>query len=136
MKKFLGLIFLILLWSNIGIAEIILLECKYLDGEIRRFKNKGIPTVSLFISGRPMIVDKEINYSDSFISIWLPGTAVEGINDVIFSNLDGSVNYDFNGKLSFSWPDTDSSNPLNLGDKNYSPKFKYGYGLKYKYLNE
>ena len=39
MKKFLGLIFLILLWSNIGIAEIILLECKYLDGEIRRFKN-------------------------------------------------------------------------------------------------
>ena len=104
--------------------------------EIRRFKNKGIPTVSLFISGRPMIVDKEINYSDSFISIWLPGTAVEGINDVIFSNLDGSVNYDFNGKLSFSWPDTDSSNPLNLGDKNYSPKFKYGYGLKYKYLNE
>ena len=104
--------------------------------EIRRFKNKGIPTVSLFISGRPMIVDKEINYSDSFISIWLPGTAVEGINDVIFSNLDGSVNYDFNGKLSFSWPDTDSSNPLNLGDKNYSPKFEYGYGLKYKYLNE
>ena len=83
-----------------------------------------------------MIVDKEINYSDSFISIWLPGTAVEGINDVIFSNLDGSINYDFNGKLSFSWPDTDSSNPLNLGDKNYSPKFKYGYGLKYKYLNE
>ena len=28
----------------------------------------------LFISGRPMIVDKEINYSDAFVPFWLPGT--------------------------------------------------------------
>ena len=83
-----------------------------------------------------MIVDKEIHNSDSFISIWLPGTAVEGINDVIFSNLDGSIHYDFNGKLSFSWPSADSLNPLNFGDENYSPKFEYGYGLKYKFSNE
>ena len=103
---------------------------------IKRFKKKGIPVVSLFISGRPMIVDKEIHNSDSFISIWLPGTAVEGINDVIFSNLDGSIQFDFNGKLSFSWPSADSLNPLNFGDENYLPKFEYGYGLKYKFSNE
>ena len=46
------------------------------------FQKNNISVVSLFISGRPLIVDNEIKYSDSFVSIWLPGTAVEGINDV------------------------------------------------------
>ena len=62
--------------------------------KMKMFKKNKIPVVSLFISGRPLIVDSEIKYSDSFVSIWLPGTAVEGINDVIFSNIDGSINYD------------------------------------------
>ena len=103
---------------------------------LKKLSEKNISTVSLFLTGRPLITDKEIRYSDSFVSIWLPGTAVEGINDVIFSNLDGSINYDFNGKLSFSWPSISSNNPLNYNDKNYSPKFEYGYGLTYKEINE
>ena len=104
--------------------------------QLKRLSEKNISTVSLFLSGRPLITDKEIRYSDSFVSIWLPGTAVEGMNDVIFSNLDGSINYDFKGKLSFSWPSISSNNPLNYNDKNYSPKFEYGYGLTYKEINE
>ena len=46
------------------------------------------------------------------------------------------------GEVLYNWPfiSIDAcpivNFPLNLGDKNYSPKFKYGYGLKYKYLNE
>ena len=103
---------------------------------LKKLSEKNISTVSLFLTGRPLITDKEIRYSDSFVSIWLPGTAVEGMNDVIFSNLDGSINYDFKGKLSFSWPSISSNNPLNYNDKNYSPKFEYGYGLTYKEINE
>ena len=103
---------------------------------LKDFRKNNISTISLFLTGRPLITDKEIKYSDSFVSIWLPGTAVEGMNDVIFSNLDGSINYDFKGKLSFSWPSTSSNNPLNFNDKNYSPKFEYGYGLTYKETNE
>ena len=53
--------------------------------------------------------------------------AIEGINDVIFSKPDGSINYDFKGRLSFSWPAQDSETPFN-----YSPLFQYGYGLTYK----
>ena len=83
-----------------------------------------------------MIVDKEINYSDAFVPIWLPGTAVEGINDVIFSNIDGTINYNFSGQLSFSWPSKYSGNPLNQDDADYSPLFQYGYGLTYKDQNE
>ena len=95
--------------------------------KMKLFQEKGISVISLFISGRPMIVDKEIQYSDAFVPIWLPGTAIEGINDVIFSKLDGSINYDFKGRLSFSWPAKDSETPFN-----YSPLFQYGYGLTYK----
>ena len=93
---------------------------------------KDIPIISLFITGRPLIVDKELNFSSAFVSIWHPGTAVEGINDVIFSNKDNSINYDFKGKLSFSWPSKTSTNPLNRGDTEYDPLFKYGYGLSYE----
>ena len=104
--------------------------------KMRMFQKNNISVVSLFISGRPLIVDNEIKYSDSFVSIWLPGTAVEGINDVIFSNKDGSINYDFKGKLSFSWPSKTSNNPLNENDEDYLPLYKYGYGLTYKQLDE
>ena len=93
---------------------------------------KDIPIISLFITGRPLIVDKELNLSSAFVSIWHPGTAVEGINDVIFSNKDNSINHNFKGKLSFSWPSETSTNPLNIRDTEYNPLFKYGYGLSYE----
>ena len=104
--------------------------------KMKMFQKDNISVVSLFISGRPLIVDNEIKYSDSFVSIWLPGTAVEGINDVIFSNKDGSINYDFKGKLSFSWPSKTSNNPLNEKDEDYLPLYKYGYGLTYNQIDE
>tara|TARA_B100001109_G_scaffold133038_1_gene108225 strand:- start:9 stop:1877 length:1869 start_codon:yes stop_codon:yes gene_type:complete len=94
--------------------------------------NKQIPIISLFITGRPLIVDQELNLSDAFVSIWHPGSAVEGINDVIFSTRNNSINYNFKGKLPYSWPSSISSNPLNIGDKKYNPLFEYGYGLSYQ----
>ena len=97
-----------------------------------KFLNEDIQVLSLFITGRPLIVDQEIELSDAFVSIWLPGTAVEGINDVIFSNIDSSINYDFSGKLPYSWPNANSKNPLNLKDKDNQPRFEYGYGLRYE----
>ena len=40
-----------------------------------------------------MIVNEEINLSDSFVQLWLPGTAIEGITDVIFTNKNNEINY-------------------------------------------
>jgi len=96
-----------------------------------KLSNEDIPIVSLFLSGRPLVVDKELSLSDAFVSIWLPGTSVEGINDVIFTE-NNNINYDFAGKLPFSWPSKKSSNPLNIGDQEYFPLYEYGYGLTYK----
>ena len=99
--------------------------------KMSKLSNEDIPIVSLFLSGRPLVVDKELSLSDAFVSIWLPGTSVEGINDVIFTE-NNNINYDFAGKLPFSWPSKKSRNPLNIGDQEYFPLYEYGYGLTYK----
>ena len=99
---------------------------------------ENIPSVSLFISGRPLIVNKEINLSDSFVQLWLPGTAIEGVTDVIFTDANNEINYDFKGKLSYSWPKYSYQTKLNYRDKDYDPLFPYGFGLTYSndtYMN-
>ena len=79
-------------------------EDKNLINTMNNFKASETPTISLFLSGRPLIVNEELNASDAFVSLWLPGTAIEGISDVLLSNKDDSINYDFVGKLSYTWP--------------------------------
>ncbi|NND73214.1 MAG: exo 1,3/1,4-beta-D-glucan glucohydrolase [Rhodothermales bacterium] len=99
---------------------------------LAEFSEAGIPTVSVFLSGRPMWVNREINKSDAFVASWLPGTQGGGVADVIIANPDGSANHDFKGKLSFSWPALATQTLLNVGDENYDPLFAYGYGLTYE----
>lgn len=98
---------------------------------LRKLQAAGIRTVSIFLSGRPMWVNPEINASDAFVAAFLPGGEGGGISDVIFRKPDGSVNYDFHGKLSYSWPKRADQEPINVGDKNYDPLFAFGYGLRY-----
>ncbi|MEO6361387.1 MAG: exo 1,3/1,4-beta-D-glucan glucohydrolase [Sphingomicrobium sp.] len=98
---------------------------------LRRLKKAGIPVVSIFLSGRPLWVNPEINASDAFVAAFLPGGEGGGVADVLFRKPDGSVDHDFNGKLSFSWPKRVDQTPLNIGDANYDPLFSYGFGLKY-----
>ena len=73
---------------------------------LRRLKREGIPTISVFLSGRPLWVNPELNASDAFVAAWLPGSEGEGIADVLFRAADGAVPFDFSGRLSFSWPAT------------------------------
>ncbi|MGB1663242.1 MAG: glycoside hydrolase family 3 N-terminal domain-containing protein [Gammaproteobacteria bacterium] len=91
---------------------------------------QSIPTVSIFLSGRPLVVNRQLNASDAFIAAWLPGSAVEGIADVIFTK-DDEIHHDFTGKLSYSWPKTKDQSVLNFTDSIYDPLFPYGYGLSY-----
>lgn len=97
---------------------------------LRKLKQAGIPVVSLFISGRPMWVNAELNASDAFVATWLPGSEGDAVSDVLFSKADGAINHDFKGKLSFSWPNNPIDNE-NRGDAGYSPLLPYGFGLSY-----
>jgi len=92
---------------------------------IERVKRAGIPTVVLLFSGRPIIINRALELSDAFVAAWLPGTEGRGVTDVLFGD------YRFKGKLSFSWPRSMDQIPINVGDSDYRPLFKYGFGLAY-----
>ncbi|MDO6464304.1 glycoside hydrolase family 3 protein [Pseudoalteromonas carrageenovora] len=99
---------------------------------LKALKQQNIPVVSVFISGRPMWVNSELNASDAFVAAWLPGTEGQGIADVLLADENGQVQYDFKGKLSFSWPKSPLQTAVNKGDADYSPLLPYGFGLTYK----
>ena len=94
-------------------------------------KEQGIPVISVFISGRPMWVNSELNASDAFVAAWLPGTEGAGIADVLLKAADGTIQNNFKGKLSFSWPKSAVQTAVNKGDENYDPLLPYGFGLTY-----
>ncbi|WP_340677329.1 exo 1,3/1,4-beta-D-glucan glucohydrolase [Paraglaciecola sp.] len=98
---------------------------------LKKLKAAGIPTVSIFLSGRPLWVNPELNASDAFIAAWLPGSEGQGIADVILADETGKAAFDFVGRLPFSWPVSPTQTPLNFNDDDYKPLFKLGYGLSY-----
>jgi len=98
---------------------------------LRQLQSQDIPTISIFLSGRPLWVNPELNASNAFVAAWLPGTEGAGIADVLFRDNNGMIAHDFKGKLSYSWPKTAGQTPLNYGDENYDPLFPYGFGLTY-----
>lgn len=92
---------------------------------VKKVKATGVPVVVILISGRPMIINEILEYSDAFIAAWLPGTEGAGIGEVLFGN------YAPSGKLSVSWPASMDQIPVNLGDEPYEPLFPVGFGLSY-----
>nr|WP_211215602.1 exo 1,3/1,4-beta-D-glucan glucohydrolase [Colwellia piezophila] len=98
---------------------------------LNKLKAQGIPVVSLFISGRPMWVNAELNASDAFVAVWLPGSEGVAVADVLFNKVSGAVNYDFTGKLSYSWPSSANQTRVNRFDEHYQPLLPYGFGLSY-----
>ncbi|MDP3148504.1 MAG: glycoside hydrolase family 3 N-terminal domain-containing protein [Ignavibacteria bacterium] len=92
---------------------------------IENVKKSGKPYVVVLFSGRPMIIEQQLKDAKAFVAAWLPGSEGAGIADVLFGD------FNFTGKLGHSWPKTMEQIPVNVGDKNYAPLFKYGFGLKY-----
>lgn len=98
---------------------------------LKRLQAQAIPVVTVFLSGRPLWINKELNASDAFVAAWLPGSEGQGVADVLLRDRQGKIQYDFSGKLSFSWPKFDDQFLLNVHDTAYDPLFAYGYGLTY-----
>ena len=91
--------------------------------KLAQFRDKGIPVVSVFLSGRPLWCNPEINLSDAFIAAWLPGTEGGGVSDMLFQR---DPSFEFTGRLSFSWP-----NSALVMEDGADPLFELGYGLTY-----
>ncbi|HET6554739.1 MAG TPA: glycoside hydrolase family 3 N-terminal domain-containing protein [Dyella sp.] len=91
---------------------------------IRHLRGEGIPVVAVFLSGRPLWVNREINAADAFVAAWLPGSEGGGVADVLLRTRDGRVAHDFHGKLSYAWPST-------AVHGQGAPQFPLGFGLTY-----
>jgi beta-glucosidase len=87
---------------------------------LKAYRAKGIPTVAVFLSGRPLWVNRELNAADAFVAAWLPGSEGAGVADVLFGQRPAT------GRLSFSWPAHCDGTPVNGSE---GALFALGYGL-------
>jgi len=98
---------------------------------MKKLQEEKIPVVAILLSGRPLWQNRELNLAQAYVAAWLPGSEGGGISDVLFRKKDGAVNYDFTGKLSYSWPRDATGTPLNVGQDGYDPLFAFGFGMTY-----
>lgn len=87
---------------------------------LKAYKARGVPTVAVFLSGRPLWVNRELNAADAFVAAWLPGSEGAGVADVLFGKVQPT------GRLGFSWPAACEGAPLNGPE---GALFPLGYGL-------
>jgi beta-glucosidase len=78
--------------------------------------------VVVLFSGRPLIINTQLNQADAFVAAWLPGTEGAGITDVLFGD------YVFTGKLPVTWPNAVAQEPINLDDGK-TGLFPFGFGI-------
>jgi beta-glucosidase len=89
---------------------------------LQRLRQRGIPVVAVFLTGRVRGVTPELEASNAFAVAWWPGTEGGGIADVLFRKSTGEVNFPITGKLPYTWPRSGAGS-------NTSPLYPYGYGL-------
>ena len=107
----------------------------YNEGEplkqLKRLRHAGIPTVSVFLSGRPLWVRPELESSDAFVAAWLPGTEAGGIADVLIGDAQGRPRHDFSARLSFAWPNELYPPGTAAPGKIQGKSWPAGFGLQY-----
>jgi beta-glucosidase len=94
---------------------------------IQSVKEHSKNTVVILISGRPLVVTKQLGLMDALVAAWLPGTEGQGITDVLFGDAP------FTGKLPYTWPRSSEQLPFDFKNLRMegceAPLFPFGYGL-------
>ncbi|MEN8790340.1 MAG: glycoside hydrolase family 3 N-terminal domain-containing protein [Flavobacteriaceae bacterium] len=98
---------------------------RYIDAYVE----KGVKTVVIILSGRPLVTTRQIDQADAFVAAWLPGSEGDGIAEVLFGD------HNFKGKLPHSWPksvdDYNGKYGPNFWDDSIEPLLPFGFGLQY-----
>ena len=94
---------------------------------IARVRAASQKLVVVLLSGRPLVITKELPNWDGLVAAWWPGTEGQGIADVLLGD------FPFTGKLPYSWPRWNNQLPFNFTNLATegcaSPLFPFGYGL-------
>lgn len=91
---------------------------------IDRLKASGVPVTVVLVSGRTLDIADQVGRWDALLAAWLPGSEGEGVADVLFGAAKPT------GKLSFTWMNSASQQPINDGDGKPA-LYPYGFGLTY-----
>jgi beta-glucosidase len=92
---------------------------------IRELAARGIPVLTILISGRPLVINEALEQSTAFLAVWLPGTEGAGISDIILGTAKPT------GRLPFTWFDSVAAIPVNARDPGPGVLFPFNYGLSW-----
>jgi beta-glucosidase len=110
------------LWAPNGIQKMALSGAD--TQAIETVCSRAASCTVLVVSGRPIIIPPDLlGQIDALVASWLPGSEGKGVADVLFGKRP------FTGRLPVSWPRTLGQEPINVGDANYDPLYRYGFGL-------
>ena len=98
---------------------------------LKKLSADGIPVATVFLSGRPLWVNAELNASNAFVAAWLPGSEGGGVADLLFADENGTVRHPFTGRLPFSWPLTaEAASAERRTTEDGERLFPVGFGLE------
>jgi beta-glucosidase len=87
----------------------------------------GKTVIVVVMAGRILDLSPIVNDCDAIIWASLPGTEGDGISDMLYRD---KPEYNFTGKLPFTWPIDLSQEPINEGDGK-TGRYAFGFGLSY-----
>ncbi|HEX5088578.1 MAG TPA: glycoside hydrolase family 3 N-terminal domain-containing protein [Nocardioides sp.] len=109
-------------WAPNGIQKMTLSDSD--RAAVEKVCSAAATCTVLVVSGRPIIIPPELlGQIDALVASWLPGSEGTGVADVLFGKKP------FTGKLPMTWPRSLDQEPINVGDADYDPLFRYGFGL-------
>ena len=94
-------------------------------GIVDKMTAAKIPLVLVLVTGRPVRIESYLAKFDAVVAAWLPGSAGEGVADVLYGDAR------FSGTLSKSWPRDATTLPISSLQSGGNPLFPYGFGLQY-----
>ena len=86
---------------------------------LNRLREAGVPSIAVYLGGRPLYLNPEIEASDAFIAAWLPGTGIEAVADALMAGPQA-----FTARLPTAWP----ASPVHTCEVPFV-LFEAGYGL-------
>ncbi len=95
---------------------------------IKNLQRKCEKVVVVLVSGRPLLIENEVDSFDALVAAWLPGSEGAGVADVLFGNKA------FTGKLPLPWPLRSEQLPISLDETTADGSavlFPRYFGLEY-----